>query len=98
MLRLFCHKFTDLLLTSVEVLWKIRIVSIPKELHDLDTKGQVITETCNSWNKLIISQTLSAFCTGEIDVNWIWFRFWSKNPDKFFSEKQSEDICAIILT
>lgn len=53
---------------SVEILWEARIVSVPEELHDLDTKGQLIKESCNSWNKLIISQMLSTFCTGEIDV------------------------------
>lgn len=58
---------------SVEILWQARIVSVPKESHDLDTKGQLIKETCNSWNKLIISQMLSTFCTGETDVNWVWF-------------------------
>lgn len=54
---------------SVEILWEARIVSVPEELHDLDTKGHLIKESCNSWNKLIISQMLSTFCTGEIDVN-----------------------------
>lgn len=72
---------------SVEILWQTRIVSVPKESHDLDNKGQLIKETCNSWNKLIISQKLSTFCAGEIDVNWIWFPFWSKNHDKIFQRK-----------
>lgn len=32
----------------VEIFWQARIVSVPKESHYLDTKGQLIKETCNS--------------------------------------------------
>lgn len=76
----------------MEILWQARTVSAPKELG-LDTKGQLIKETCNSWNKWSIAQTLSTFCTGEIDVNWIWYRFlrWKSWWD-FFRETIWSDV------